>query len=150
MTTELEAAIRSHPFCALLQTGQIAAIAACARSAHFHTGEYLIREGQTEEELFLIREGVVALELARPGTEAVTLETIGSGDVLGVSRLTPHAAHLDCRARESVLAVAIDNRRLVAAMDADPRLGYVIGMRLLELTYKRLSRVRLQLVDVYR
>ena len=58
--------------------------------------------------------------------------------------------HVDCRARETVVALAIDNACLHRKMEADPRLGYAISMRLLERTYNRLVRARLQHMDVYR
>jgi hypothetical protein len=35
-------------------------------------------------------------------------------------------------------------------MVADPRLGHALAMRLLDRTYERLSRARLQRLDVYR
>jgi CRP-like cAMP-binding protein len=85
-----------------------------------------------------------------PGGEPAVLETLEAGDVLGVSLLTPTPAHLDCRARETVLALALDNHCLLRKMDEDPRLGYALSARLLQRTYERLSRARLQHLDVYR
>jgi CRP/FNR family cyclic AMP-dependent transcriptional regulator len=146
----LEGVLRSHPFCEGLSDEQLAVLVGCTSNLHFRGGEFLMREGQSEERLYLIRRGHVALEVQRPGGEAVCLETIGPGDVLGVSRVTPHAAHLDCRARDSVVALAIDNTCLTRKMDADPRLGYAIAMRLLDRTYQRLARHRLQDLDVYK
>ena len=39
---------------------------------------------------------------------------------------------------------------LTREMDADPRLGYALSMRLLERTYERLARARMQHLDLYR
>jgi CRP-like cAMP-binding protein len=122
----------------------------CAKNVRFRAGEYLLREGDREDTLYLIRQGTVAIEMARPGGEPICIETLEVGDVLGVSLLTPAAAHLDCRARDSVVALAIDNGCLHRKMNEDPRLGYAISMRLLERTYERLARARLQHLDVYR
>jgi hypothetical protein len=49
-----------------------------------------------------------------------------------------------------VIALAIDKHCLKDKMDADPRLGYALAMRLLARTYDRLVRARLQNLDVYR
>jgi len=147
---DLEGVIRAHPFCAGLTDEQIALLVGCTRNLHFRAGEFLMREGQSEERLYLIRRGHVALESQPAGGEPVCLETVGSGDVLGVSCITPHAAHLDCRARDNVVALAIDNTCLTRKMDEDPRLGYAIAMRLLDRTYQRLARHRLQALDVYK
>jgi len=147
---DLERVLAAHPFLAGLDPEHVRFLVGCAKNARFRTGEYLMREGDREDTLYLVRQGTVAIEMPRPGAEPVCIETLSAGDVLGVSCLTPAAAHLDCRARETVLALAIDNVCLHRKMDADPRLGYAISMRLLERTYDRLSRARLQHLDVYR
>jgi CRP-like cAMP-binding protein len=147
---DLERVLRAHAFLAGLAPEHTAFLASCAKNVRFRPGEFLMREGDREDTLYLIRHGTVTIEMPRPGGEPVCLETIGAGDVLGVSLLTPRAAHLDCRAREAVVALALDNACMHRKMDEDPRLGYAISMRLLERTYERLARARLQHLDVYR
>ena len=147
---DLERVLRAHPFLAELEAEHVKFLVGCTKNARFRAGDYLLREGDREDTLYLIRQGTVAIEMPRPGSDAMCVETVGPGDVLGVSLLTPAAAHLDCRARDTVLALAIDNACLHRKMNEDPRLGYAISMRLLEKTYERLSRARLQHLDVYR
>lgn len=147
---DLERVLKAHPFLADLAPEHVAFIAGCARNVRFRPGEYLMREGDREDQLYLLRHGTVTIEMPAPGRDPICLETIGPGDVLGVSCLAATAAHLDCRARETVVAVAIDNACLHRKMNDDPRLGYAISMRLLERTYERLTRARLQRLDVYR
>ena len=50
----------------------------------------------------------------------------------------------------AVVAFALDNGCMYRKMNEDPRLGYAIAMRLLERTYDRLARSRLQHLDVYK
>jgi CRP-like cAMP-binding protein len=147
---DLERVLRAHPFLAELEPEHVKFLVGCAKNVRFRAGEYLMRAGDREDTLYLIRQGSVAIEMPRPGSEAICVETLGAGDVLGVSLLTPAAAHLDCRSRETVVALAIDNACLQRKMTEDPRLGFAISMRLLERTYDRLSRARLQHLDVYR
>lgn len=147
----LERVLLSHPFCDGLAPDQLALLVTCTKNLLFRPGEYLMHEGQNEDSLYLIRRGEVSLELQRPGGQALCLETVGPGDVLGVCCITPHRrADLDGRARDNVIALAIDNQCLMRKMAEDPRLGYAIGMRLLHLTYQRLARHRLQFLDVYK
>lgn len=148
---DLKRALAQHPFCTGLAPEQLALLVTCTKNLLFRPGAYLMHEGQNEEHLYLVRRGQVSLELQRAGGPSLCLETVGPGDVLGVSCITPHRrADLDCRARENVLALAIDNQCLLRKMDEDPRLGHAIGMRLLDLTYQRLARHRLQHLDVYK
>lgn len=147
---DLQRVLSAHPFLAGLEPAHSAFLVSCAKNVRFRPGEFLMREGDREDTLYLIRHGTVTIEMPRPGGEPIGLETVGAGDVLGVSLLTPRAAHLDCRAREAVVALALDNACMHRKMDEDPRLGYAISMRLLERTYERLARARLQHLDVYR
>ncbi|HEU4729407.1 MAG TPA: cyclic nucleotide-binding domain-containing protein [Kofleriaceae bacterium] len=147
---DLERVLRAHPFLSDLEPEHVRFLIGCARNVRFRAGEYLLREGDREDTLYLIREGSVAIEMPRPGGDALCVETVGPGDVLGVSLLTPAAAHLDCRARETVIALAIDNACLQRKMKEDTNLGFALSMRLLERTYDRLSRARLQHLDIYR
>jgi CRP/FNR family transcriptional regulator, cyclic AMP receptor protein len=147
---DLERILTAHPFLAGLAPEHTAFLVSCAKNVRFRPGEFLMREGDREDTLYLIRQGTVTIEMPHRGGEPICLETIGAGDVLGVSLLTPRAAHLDCRAREAVVALALDNACMHRKMDEDPRLGYAMSMRLLERTYERLARSRLQHLDVYR
>lgn len=147
---DLERVLKTHPFLAELEPEHLTFIVGCARNVRFRPGEYLMREGDREDQLYLIRHGTVTIETPATAGEPICLETIGPGDVLGVSGLATTAAHLDCRARDSVVAIAVDSACLHRKMDEEPRLGYAISMRLLKRTYDRLTRARLQRLDVYR
>ena len=86
-----------------------------------------------------------------PGRGSVQLESLGSDDMLGLSWLfPPERVQLDARAVEPVVALAFDGACLRGKMDADPTLAYALTRRMLAETHKRLERVRLQRVDVYR
>ena len=147
---ELERSLKTHPFLVDLEPAHVQLIAACATRVQFSTGDLLIREGEREDTLYLILQGTITIEVTRPGSAPICVETIAAGDVLGVAQLTPATAHLDCRARETVAALAVDNASLRRTMDADPRFGYAIATRMLARTYHRLARARLQQLDVYR
>jgi CRP-like cAMP-binding protein len=147
----LEKVLREHPFLAQLTEEHVRVLVGCARNVRFSAGEFLLREGEDESTFYLLREGTVALESHLPGKPAATLETLGPGDVLGVSWMFPGArSHVDARARESVLAFALDGACLRTKTGSDDKLGNALARRLLEVTYRRLERLRLQNLDVYR
>jgi CRP-like cAMP-binding protein len=133
-----------------LEPEDVRFLVGCAANVRFRPGEYLVREGEREDKFFLIRQGTVSIEMPRANGAATVVETVGPGDVLGVSRVAPATAHLDARARDAVLAFALDNGCILEKMSAEPRFGYAITRRLLERTYDRLARARLQYLDVYR
>jgi CRP-like cAMP-binding protein len=147
---DLERVLRAHPFLSDLEPEHVRFLVGCAKNVRYRAGEYVTKEGDQENDLYLIRQGTVSIEMPSSGGEAIAIETLGPGDVLGVSCLTPHPEHLDARARDTVLAFALDPKCLKDKMVADPRLGHALAMRLLDRTYERLSRARLQRLDVYR
>ncbi len=147
---DLERALRSHPFVADLEADHVRFLVGCAANVRFKPGEYLVREGQPEEKFFLVRQGTVSVEIPSADGNPAVVETVGPGDVLGIARVTPKAAHLDLRARDNVVAIALDNGCILRKMEVDTRFGYAITRHLLERTYDRLARARLQNLDVYR
>jgi CRP-like cAMP-binding protein len=123
----------------------------CAKNVRFAPNEFVFHEGDEESTFFLVREGTISLESHLPGRPAATVETLGPGDVLGVSWMFAGArSHIDARARESVLAFALDGGCLRGKVATDDALGHALARKLLELTYRRLERLRLQNLDVYR
>lgn len=151
----LERVLREHPFLRGLAEEHARLLTGCAQNVRFAPGELLLREGAEESTLYLLRQGTVALEAHRPGKAPDCVETLGPGDVLGVSWAlgdggpAAAAASLDARARESVLAFALDGECLRGKMASDDRLGHALSRRLLERVYLRLARLRLQSLDVY-
>lgn len=147
---DLERILRQHPFLQDLTPEHVKTLVDCAQNVRFSPGDFLRREGDREAALHLIRRGTVALETHAPSGESMCIETLLPGDVIGISWMTPAKSHFDCRARDAVLAFVLDGDCLLGKMGKDPALGYAITSRLLESTYARLSRLRLQHLDVYR
>ena len=147
---DLERILRKHPFLEDLEAEHVKHIVGCAKNLRFRPGEFLAREGDDEASMFLIRRGTVAVEAQGPGGQSTCIETLMPGDVLGISWIAPNKAHFDCRARDTVLAFSLDAECLLRKMNADPALGYALTARLLDNTHERLSRLRLQHLDVYR
>ena len=147
---DLSRALRAHPFLHDLEPAHVALLVGCAKNVRYRAGEYVLREGDDASTFFLVRHGTISLEVAVPGREPVVVETVGPGDVLGLSWMIGGATtHLDCRAREAVVAFSLDATCLRDKMNADHHLGYALTSRLLERAYERLARVRLQKLDVY-
>ena len=149
---DLERALKVHPFLHDLREEHVRFLIGCTRNVRFAPGDLVLREGEAENALFLVRQGTFALEASEPGRPPTVVETLQPGDALGVSWMTrpERGGPLDCRARESVVCFRIDGDCLKQKMEDEPALGYAIASRLLERTYERLSRARIQKLDLYR
>ena len=125
-------------------------IAGCVKNARFAPGDYLFRAGGPADAMYLIRAGRVALEVSAPGRGTVVFQTLGEGDLAGLSWLVPpwRWTH-DARAMETVRAIAIDAACLRGKCEADPALGYEMMKRFMPVLVGRLHATRLQMLDVY-
>jgi len=143
--------ISEHPFLRGLSPGFLTSISFGATSHTYATDEFLLREGETADHLFLIYSGKVALEVALPDRPRLTIETVGAGDVVGWSwSIAPRRYEHDARALKPTRAIGIDAKVLRAACEEDPSNGYQFITRLLAVVADRLANTRLQLVDQQR
>lgn len=143
--------LKAHPFARGLSEAQLTELASCARSAAFPDGHVVFREGEEAAAVYLVVRGRIALEQHVPGQGDVQLESLGGGDMLGLSWLFPNGRWiLDARAVEPTDVLVLDARCVHARMDADAKLGLAVAKHVIAQLYQRLERVRLQRLDVYR
>ena len=139
-----------HPFVRGLAETDIATLQGMASVAEFSSGEYLFEAGDAAETFYLVRTGVVALELPDAGT-ATTLQTLQEGSALGWSWLhEPRKWQYSARARTPVRALAFEAPALRKWFVADTAAGFRVMLRLAELMAERLHATRAQLIQLSR
>ena len=139
-----------HPFFADLDTDELAFVAGCGSTTHFAEGSYIAREGDPADVFYVVRAGLVALEIAAPDRGAIVIDTVGAGEILGVSWLfPPYRWQFDARAVDTTRAVALDGTCLRAKCEEDPRLGYKLTQHLAEVMRHRMQSARVRLLDLY-
>lgn len=146
----LEPLLRGHKFFAGLAPEYLELINGCTRNTVFGEGTFMFREGEPADEFYLIRDGMLALEIHGPGRGPVAVQTLRTGDVAGFSWLIDtHRWHFDGRVIERVHALSVDGRCLRDKCEQDPKLGFELMRRFAGLAVSRLQATRLQLLDVY-
>jgi len=146
----LDSILAEHPFLKGLAPPQIELIAGCASNVRFNKGDYIFREDEEADRFYLIRHGLVALDVFVPQRGPVTIDTIQEGEVLGWSWLfPPYRWHFDARALQLTRAVAFDGKCLREKCEKDSHLGYELVMRFSQIIMQRLQSARLQLLDLY-
>jgi CRP-like cAMP-binding protein len=142
--------VAEHPFFAGLPASVTQVLAGCGSNAVYPAGTFMMREGTAADTFHLIRHGAVALEIYLPGREALVVETLNEGDILGWSWLAPpYRWSLDARAVQLTRAVSLDAKCLRGKMDDDHELGYELYKRFMPIIQQRLQAGRLQLIDMY-
>ena len=142
--------LHEHPFFAGLDEPTLDLISGCGTNVHFTPDDPILRASQPADLFYVIRTGRVAVEIDTPRGGPIIVETLGPGEILGVSwMLPPHRWTFDARAIDDTSAVAIDAACLRGKCDDDPTLGYALFTRFAGLIHNRLHATRLQLLDVY-
>lgn len=146
----LERIVTEHPFFTGMSAEHLSLLAGCASNVRFDADQFVLREGSEASEFYLIRHGKVALEVYAPDRGALTVQTLGPGEILGWSWLVPpYRWKFDARAVELTRAIALDGRCLREKSESDCRLGYELLKRFSQVMAEHLQNARLQLLNVY-
>jgi CRP-like cAMP-binding protein len=142
--------LRASPLFEGLDDAYLELLGGCGRNVHVEAGHAIARQGEPADCFYLVRQGRVAVKIAVPGRGAVTVETLGDGDVLGWSwLLPPFQWHFDADAIEPCRLVAFDVRCVREKFEVDPRLGFELLRRFAAVIVERLQATRLRLLDLY-
>lgn len=143
--------LRRATFTHGLEANQLETLAALAFEATFSAGQIIFREGDLGDVVYLIEEGLAAVEHYVPGQGSMTILTVGPGQVLGWSAFFPNKRKTaGGRALCPTKAIAFSAPQLREACEQDPRLGYAFTLRLADLIADRLKATRLQLMDIFK
>jgi CRP-like cAMP-binding protein len=146
---KLEADVAAHPFLIGMSANHIRLLADCAMRSHFEAGHVIFRESETANRFYLIEHGKVALESSTLG-EAIRIEEIGDGDLLGWSWLfPPYAWHFTARALEDTTAIFFYGTVLREYSEKDHSLGFELFKRMSVVMLRRLQAARQKVLNVH-
>ncbi|MBZ0297138.1 MAG: cyclic nucleotide-binding domain-containing protein [Anaerolineae bacterium] len=142
--------ISTHKFFHDLKPEYLRLIADCATNVTVNAEEYLFHAGEAADQFYVIRHGMVAIEIYDHRRGAVRIQTLLEDDVLGWSWLfPPYKWHYDAHALTLVRMTAFDGKCLREKCEADHDLGYELMKRFAGILVDRLQATRLQVMNVY-
>ncbi|HET7214427.1 MAG TPA: cyclic nucleotide-binding domain-containing protein [Terriglobia bacterium] len=142
--------LAEHPFFRDLEEHHLGLIVGCASNVRFNAGDFVFRHGEEANQFYLIREGMVSLEMFVTGRGPVKVQTIGEGDILGWSWLVPpYRWMFDARSTELTRAIALDGKCLRNKSEHDHDLGYQLLKRFATVVQEGLDAARLQILNIY-
>jgi CRP/FNR family transcriptional regulator, cyclic AMP receptor protein len=140
--------LADQPFLRGLHAGDVARLADAAVAISVPAGHRFFDEGSRAENFWLLTSGRVALDVQRPGRPPLVVDTLGAGDVIGMSWLSPPFQwQFGARATEPVTGFELDGMAVIALCDSDPGFGYSLTRRMLAVASRRLQATRRRLVD---
>ena len=139
----LERPLAQHAFLAGLDKRYLHQLAELASNKSFKALEMIFHEGLQANEFYHICKGKVALETALLGCDALVIQTLGEGEVLGWSwLLPPYQWHYSARALEPTQVIALDGAALRTLCEQDHDLGFEMMKRFALVIVQRLAATR--------
>ncbi|MEU4887119.1 MULTISPECIES: Crp/Fnr family transcriptional regulator [Streptomyces] len=121
-----------------------------AREVVFPAGTRIFEEGRTADRFWLIKSGSVTVDVHVPGRRSPTVETLGTGDLLGWSWLIPPRRwNFGAEALSPVRAYQFEAAEVLALLEQDPVLGRAMSTAVAGVVAHRLTAARTRLLDLY-
>lgn len=148
MTIQEKGVLAAHPFLRGMRDDHLTRLAAQCKHIEASMGLRLFDEGQTADRFWLIDAGQVTVDASVPGGGRLIIDTLGRGDVLGLSWLMPPFQwRFGAVATQFMQAFEFDAGAVRAACDDDPVLGYALCRRFSAVLVRRLQATRARMLD---
>ena len=122
-----------------------------SRETHLANGQILFEEGGPADSFFIVSKGKIGLEMTSPGMAAMVIQTLGPGDLVGVSCFfPPHRWNWRARAMEDTDLIVFDAVEVRRMCDVNRDLALEVLGVVAEEVVRRLHGTRIQLLDLYR
>src|SRR3990167_7947239 len=142
--------LAKHTFFKKIGDKHLETLARCGKNVHFKKNARILTEGDEANYFYLIRKGIVALDIDGAERGFIRIQTVEEGEVLGWSWLIPpHRWKFSAIAIEDTSAIALDGRCLRSKCENDHGLGFELLKRFSTVLAGRLESTRMQLLDVY-
>ncbi len=143
--------LRAVPWFQEISLEHFEAIAQFTRMLDLAKDEILFREGDSEDYIYVVLKGRVAIEVNSPDRGKLRIFTAEALDVVGWSAVTPVVRQRTATTRAVVdsTLLSIDAAKLQQLCDDNCDLGYLIMSRVSSVIAGRLMGARMQLLDFY-
>lgn len=150
LQSDLAKELRRIPWFVELTQDQLNSLASIMTPHELEPGEFLFREGDREDYLYILLDGQIVLEVEVPTRGLATIYTAEDLDVIGWSSMTPIVRQRtsSARATRPSMLLGFNTKLLQQLCDEDHSLGYVIMRRLANVVANRLLTTRICLLEI--
>ncbi len=142
--------LSKHPVLQGLDARQVALVISYASTADYKPGQRVFQRDFDAREFIIVRSGRIAIEVPSIDGEALQIQTVGEGSLLGWSWfIPPYRWSFDARAVEQSNVISVNGDKLRTACDNDPKLGYALMKRFAALMAERLNAARIAAMRHY-
>lgn len=140
-----------HPSFTDLPDRSLDRLSDAATGRSYQAGAVIFEADGMADEFFVIRSGLAALQMTAPGREPLVVETLGPGELLGISwAFPPYRWNWTAIAQSDTEVVAFETDAIHDAARHDPVLRTALLEAVASESVDRLHATRMRLLDVYR
>jgi CRP/FNR family transcriptional regulator, cyclic AMP receptor protein len=148
MAEQDKSVLGAQPFLRGLSDRHLTRLAASCQHIAVPARHRLFEEGATADRFWLVDAGQVKLDAMMPGGSRLIIETLGRGDIVGLSwMMPPYQWGFGAITAQPTQAFEFDARAVRDACDDDPGLGYEISRRFSMAVVRRLQATRTRLLE---
>ncbi len=141
--------LEAHDVFSTLDATDLDLMSGCGHNQVVRPGEVLAREGDAADRFFLVRHGLLAIELHSAG-QSLVVDTVGPGGAVGWAWIfPPYRWTSDVRAVGRSRLLTIETGCFRDKADADPAFGYRIMQRVASVLVAEIDATHLRLLDLY-
>ncbi|MEO5676538.1 MAG: cyclic nucleotide-binding domain-containing protein [Usitatibacter sp.] len=143
------AAMKASKLAPELTEGQLATLADIAALRNLGAGEVLVPEGTSDNHLYVLVSGALAIVRGAGTAEPVTLFTLAPGDFVGEMSFidaTPHYASVV--AVGSTRVVGLEREKLESLLPSDPEIVYRVMRAIIRAVHVIQRRLSMQSVEL--
>jgi len=142
-------ALRRYPYFKAATDESLRELAMLCEEKRFAPGQFLFRDHEPAEHVFILTQGEVDIQYELQGEEHRTVDTRVSGDLLVWSAIVhPYRTTAFGVATRPTTALAIDALKLRELCEKDHELGYDLFKEVAHVMSQRLQGARVQLATV--
>ena len=146
----IDLVLAKHPFFYGISEEFIPDLAILADVVTFEPGDVLFKEGDAADKFYLIIKGKIAIQTAVSYNDAITIQTVEDGEIVGWSWIVkPYKYKFGARVVEKTEMIVFNAEKLRTECEMDAELGFEIMKLLVQAVSTRLEQTRLLVLDVY-
>lgn len=141
--------LRSVEIFSLLNDDEMSSIVALMTTRELKTGEYLFKEGDDGNELYIIRSGLVGSSIRLPDGKQREIASFGSGNFFGEMSIFDNASRsATCYSKEDCTLLCLHASNFYELIEHNPAVSVKIMYRMLNITTQRLRNTGQFLSDM--
>lgn len=144
----IEPYLSTHAFFTGLSPEAVGFLAGCAHEQKIEPGDIVFRQGERARQFYLIRTGLIAVEIPAIAGPKLQVQSLSADQILGWSWLIPpYKWNFQARAEAPTTLLAFDGDAVRARCEADSAFGYALLKRFAALMAERLDVARQKMMD---